>query len=72
MDQPEPQPEIIHGTVNTYCLRIRKEASTDSEIAGYYYINTQVEILETKNVDGTTWGRTEKGWISMDYITVTE
>ena len=71
LDVAEPEPEIIHGTINTYCLRIRKEAGTDSDIAGYYYINTQVEILETKDVDGTTWGRTEKGWISMDYVTVT-
>ncbi len=55
-------------TVNTSCLRIRKEPTTASAITGYLYRGAKVEILETKDVNGTTWGRTEKGWISMDYV----
>ena len=27
-----------------------------------------MEILETKKVGATTWGRISKGWISMDYV----
>lgn len=29
----------------------------------------QVAIFEYQNVAGTTWGRIDRGWISMDYIT---
>ena len=56
------------GTVTTSQLNIRKEASGDSERVGSYIKGDQVEILETKTVDGTTWGRTNKGWISMKYV----
>ena len=27
-----------------------------------------LQILETKKVGSTTWGRTNKGWISMAYV----
>jgi uncharacterized protein YgiM (DUF1202 family) len=60
------QPRMV--MVNTGCLRIRAEATTNSEIVGYLYWGAQVEILETKDVDGMTWGRTSQGWISMDYV----
>ena len=56
------------GTVTASQLNIRKEASGDSERIGSYIKGDQVEILETKTVDGTTWGRTSKGWISMKYV----
>ena len=29
---------------------------------------TRIEILGTKNVDGTQWGRTNLGWIGMGYV----
>ena len=28
----------------------------------------KVEILEQKTVNGMTWGKISKGWISMDYV----
>jgi uncharacterized protein YgiM (DUF1202 family) len=37
-------------------------------VVGYYGPQTAVTILETKTVSGSTWGRTDKGWISMDYV----
>ena len=55
-------------TVNTSCLRVRSEASTSSSIVGFLYRGAKVEVLETKDVNGTTWGRTNQGWISMDYV----
>ncbi len=58
----------VKGTVSTTQLNIRKEASGDSERVGYYEKGDEVEILETKTVDGTTWGRTNLGWISMTYV----
>ena len=45
-------------------LRIRSEASTDGKIQGAYTKGDVITILETKN----GWGRTNKGWIKMDYV----
>ena len=56
------------GTVTATQLNIRKEASSESERVGTYAKGAQVEILEQKTVDGTTWGRTDKGWISMKHV----
>jgi len=36
-------------------------------VATYTYL-TRVELYEKKNVNGTTWGRTKDGWISLDYV----
>lgn len=52
------------GTVTVKELNIRKEASSDSERVGSYVKGDTVTILETKN----GWGRTDKGWISMQYV----
>lgn len=54
----------IKGTVTVKELNIRKEASSDSERVGSYVKGDSVTILETKN----GWGRTDKGWISMQYV----
>ena len=27
-----------------------------------------LQILETKKVEGITWGKTSIGWVSMDYV----
>lgn len=58
----------VTKTVNTDCLRIRSSAGTASSIVGYLYAGAKVEILETTAVNGSTWGRTSKGWICMDYV----
>ncbi len=49
-------------------LRIRASASTTSTIVGFLSNGASVTILETKVVDGVTWGRIAKGWISMEYV----
>ena len=61
-----PQPAT--KTVTADCLRIRKSAGTSSKIVGYLYRGNKVQILETKKVNGTAWGRVSKGWISLDYV----
>ncbi len=45
-------------------LNICQEPDVSSAVVGQYSNGTIVTILETK--DG--WGRTEKGWIYMDYV----
>lgn len=59
---------VIIGTVNTQSLRIRSGAGTTNAVVGGYNYGTQVEILETTQVGGVTWGRTNQGWISMNYV----
>lgn len=54
----------IKGVITGNGLNIRSEASTSSDIKGTYNKGDFVTILEIK--DG--WGRTNKGWIKMDYV----
>ena len=56
------------GTVTGDALRIRAGAGTTYKVVGHLYIGDRVEILEQKTVAGMVWGRTEKGWICMDYV----
>lgn len=65
----ETAPAAVTGKVKVNdFLRIRSGAGLEYSIVGYYGPNDAVTILETKTVSGTTWGRTDKGWISMDYV----
>lgn len=49
-------------------LNIRAEASARSAVVSRYEPGTAITILERK--DG--WGRTDRGWIFMDYVTLSE
>lgn len=49
-------------------VNVRSGAGTSYPSVGKYLPNTTVEILETTTVDGTQWGRTENGWVSMVYV----
>ena len=57
----------IKGTITGSQVNIRSEASTTGKIQGSYKRGDTVTILETKN----GWGRTDKGWVSMDYVNTT-
>ena len=54
----------IAGTVTATELNIRQGPGTDYEKVGQYVNGDKVTITETK--DG--WGKTDKGWISMNYV----
>ena len=66
LDNQHPQKET--KTVTADCLRVRSDAGTGYQIVGYLYSGSKVEILETKKVGTTTWGKIAQGWISMDYV----
>ena len=72
--EPEEEPEETTPSVQTGkvkvndVLRIRSGAGTGYSVVGFYGPNASVTILETKKVGSVTWGRTDKGWISMDYV----
>ncbi len=52
------------AVVDVNGLNIRSEASTAGKVQGAYNKGDVVTILETKN----GWGRTNKGWIKMEYV----
>lgn len=49
-------------------LNIRAEASALSAVVGSYEPGTAITILERKD----DWGRTDLGWIALDYVTLSE
>ena len=56
---------------NTYSgVNIRRAAGTGNAIVGKYLPGTTVEILEVTTYGASKWGRTDKGWVCMDYITM--
>ena len=67
---------VLTGTgivANTYTgVNIRTGAGTAYAAVGKYMTGTTVEILEVKTVGAAKWGRTEKGWVCMDYIVMME
>lgn len=68
-EEKEPQPSTGKpGVVTCSKLYIRGGAGTSYSAIGYYSQNEKVTILEQKTVGSITWGRTSKGWVSMDYI----
>lgn len=55
-------------TVCTDSLRIRSGAGTGYAQVGSYKRNTKIVVYEqTTGADGRPWGRTDKGWICMEY-----
>ena len=52
------------GTVTAEGLNIRKDADLKSDSIGSYNKGDKVDILEVKN----GWGRTDKGWIYLEYV----
>ena len=65
-----PTIAVLHntkGVISARSLNVRDEASASGKIVGSYFKGDVVTILETK--DG--WGRTDKGWIKMEYVNTT-
>ena len=55
-------------SANGSMLRVRSGPGSSYAIAGYLEDGTAVEILEQKTVGATTWGRIDKGWISLNFV----
>ena len=70
--EPQEKPAEETGTVTAYVLNIRSAAGTAGKIVGGYSQGTKVTILEKTVVNGTVWGRTDKGWISLAYVDLNE
>ena len=67
------EPQIVGipatmGIVTRDDLSICKDAGVEIDVEAYYAKGDRVEIQETKDIDGTLWGYTGRGWILMDYV----
>ena len=60
--------DAIGGVVTGSGLNIRQRPNTNSDSLGSYSAGTYVEILAQFTSGDYTWGRTEKGWIRLDYV----
>ena len=57
-----------NGIITASELRIRSGPGTGYEVVGSYDEGDVVSILEQFTYGNTTWGCTNKGWISMEYV----
>ncbi len=54
---------------NTYSgVNVRANPGTGSALVGKIPAGTTIEIYETTRVGTSDWGRTDEGWVCMDYI----
>ena len=60
----------VRGIINSLELNvdIRSGPGADEQIIGAYKIGTLVEIRETAERQGGSWGCTEDGWVCMDDV----
>ena len=63
-DEPSTNTTNIKAVVTANGLNIRSEASTNGKVQGVYNKGDVITLLETKN----GWGRTNKGWVKLDYV----
>jgi len=61
----------IGEIVDTDTLRIRERPTTSSSIVGTYYRGDRVNITLQYTVGAMTWGKTDRGWISLEYVKLT-
>jgi len=62
------EPTAMNGKITADALRIRSGPGTQAAIVGFYYQNDPVTITEKILVNSAYWGKTDKGWIHMDYF----
>ena len=65
--QPSTQPPQ-RAFVTADQLNIRKTAGTSGESVGIYTYGTEIFIYEETTVSGLPWGRTDKGWVCLNYV----
>ncbi len=66
----QPEVEGTIGYVVGEFLHIRSGPGTEYDVIGTLNVGTQVIILDQKIVGSAAWGRTEAGWVSMNYISL--
>ena len=71
-ETPADPPASTEGEVGTViangALNIRKGPGASYQLVGEYPTKARIRILEQKDNGTSIWGRTDKGWVSMDYV----
>ena len=62
--KPLPQGTVMQTTA---VLNIRAGAGTTYAVVGQYPKGEKIDVIKTKSVNGTAWGRTDKGWVCLKY-----
>lgn len=62
--------KTANGVVTGNQLNIRSGPGTGYGSVGSYNAGDSIKILEQFTYNGKTWGCTNKGWVSMDYVDV--
>ena len=74
-DTEETQPvvdEVLKtGFINCEFAYVYANAGEEQTQVGYLSYGDPVTIYETVTVDATLWGRTENGWVCMEYVSET-
>ncbi len=65
-EAPTTPPKKVYVTANS--LHIRQNPSASAKSVGYYTYGMQITIYEELSVNGTPWGRTDKGWVCLNYV----
>ena len=60
----------IGTVIKADVVNVRVGAGTKHAKSGYYCRGDEIKITLRQKVGGTTWGLTEKGWISLYYVNV--
>ena len=69
LDGAESGSDARTGTVNAdEFLRIRTGPGLSYAVAGYLDPGDRVTVTQTRTADGMTWGKTDRGWISLSYV----
>lgn len=58
----------LTATVDTRELTIRSEPGAASSALGSYAQGDRIVITQLQEKDGAPWGKTDKGWVFMDYV----
>ena len=69
-EQEKNEPVVGRILLSSGRLNIRTGPGSGNYVAGWYTAGTIVTITEQKTVNGTVWGKTDKGWISMNYVSL--
>ena len=78
-----PSTEMPIGTIASDILEVHKKPKESSPVLGILPLDQEVEILEEKAAQGTTWGRIEEttlpngkvvegGWIDLQFVDFTD
>lgn len=57
-----------YGVITASELNVRSAAGKGNKSVDTYKLGTRVKVTEQTTVDGTTWGKTSDGWISLKYV----